>query len=320
MLRKFTKVLFYLLAVLLLVVAVVIGFNYTPDIPLDELKQHFADANSKFVDVDGMNVHYKDEGKGPVLVLLHGTASSLQTWDGWVREMKGNYRIIRMDLPAFGLTGPNADNDYNYSTYVQFLHDFLQKMHVDSFALAGNSLGGGIAWDYALHYPQQVKQLILIDAAGYPRTTPIPLAFKIGRTPILKNLMRIVSPRSLYIKSIKDVYYNDSLVTDSLIDRYYDLSLRPGNREALVARMNLSFNIPYDSLGKIKCPTLIMWGKHDAWIPLADGHRFDKDIPNSYLITYENAGHVPMEEVPVQTSRDAQGFLRLTAHDGTTGE
>uniref|UniRef100_UPI00404B205D alpha/beta fold hydrolase n=1 Tax=Fulvivirga sp. TaxID=1931237 RepID=UPI00404B205D len=158
-----------LLILFLAMIVAAIAMLYKPDMPLDELKALYANEESKFVDIDGMDVHYRVEGSGPTLVLLHGTSSSLHTWDAWTEILKDDFTIVRMDLPAFGLTGPNTTKDYSLVAYSQFLDKFLAAVNVDTFYLAGNSLGGGIAMNYTLDHPERVKKLILIDASGYPR-------------------------------------------------------------------------------------------------------------------------------------------------------
>ena len=133
------------------------------DIPVEELKKTYADGTSRFVPVGGMDVHYRDEGRGFPLVLIHGTAASLHTWDGWATALSGDFRVIRMDLPAFGLTGPAPDRDYRIGAYVRFIDDFLDTIGVTRCHLAGNSLGGLIAWNYALAHPAKVDRMILVD-------------------------------------------------------------------------------------------------------------------------------------------------------------
>lgn len=294
----------------LILLAVLAAFMYKADIPVSELKAKYADESSKFMDMGGMPVHYKVEGSGPVLVLLHGTASSLHTWDGWVDELKDEFTIVRMDMPAFGLTGPNANNDYSIESYVQFLHNLLGQLGIGKFSLAGNSLGGLIAWNYAAAYPEDVDKLILLDASGFPKDPgDIALAFKLGTTPGIKKLMEYLSPRFLYVKSVTDVYADDSKVTDELIDRYYELSMRTGNRKALVARMNQIKESDTTALSELEMPTLIMWGEEDIWIPLEDAERYHRNIRSSILKTYEHVGHVPMEEIPEKTAADARSFL-----------
>lgn len=282
---------------------------YTPDIPLDSLKSKYTNASSEFVEIQGMPVHFRREGSGPTLVLIHGTAASLHTWDDWTQSLSRDFEVLRMDLPAFGLTGPRQDGDYSMKNYVSFVSDFLASQNIDSCYMGGNSLGGAIAWNYAIDYPQQVQKLILLDAAGAPRSGDLPFIFKLANTPLLSRLLTKVTPRSIIRSNIQQVYFDDDLISEKLIDRYHDMSRRPGNRQAFVDRAQKQFELETNRLVEIKCPTLIQWGVYDEWIPVEDAQFFENKIPNSRVLLYQNAGHVPMEEIPDQTSKDAKSFL-----------
>lgn len=303
------KKIIYALCFLLLVIAG-LGFAIVPNVPVEELASKYADADSKFISLDGMRIHYKDQGQGNVVLLLHGTGASLQTWDVWADLLSQHYRVIRLDLPAFGLTGPNPQRDYSLTNYVKTLNNFLTALDIKEVSLAGNSLGGAIAWRYTVDHPQQVESLILIDAAGFPRDpAKIPALFKMGKTPVIKDLMQVISPRAMFEKNLKEVYYDDSKVTPALVERYRDLMLREGNRQAMVDRINTPYIDEHEKIALINAPTLIMWGQYDDWIEPADAELFAKAIKNSTLKIY-SAGHVPMEELPNETAADALQFLQ----------
>ena len=152
-----------LLSLFLLVVITLLVLR-TPDKSLDELKPLYTDQESEWLNVDGMQVHHKREGTGDAIVLLHGTGASLHTWDGWVERLDDHFEVYRMDLPAFGLTGPDPDADYTIESYVSFVDNYVTQLGVDSFSIAGNSLGGSIAWAYTVSHPSKVQKLILLDA------------------------------------------------------------------------------------------------------------------------------------------------------------
>lgn len=284
-------------------------FLYTPDISLDEIKSRYTNGESLFTSIQGMNVHYRREGKGPTLLLIHGTAASLHTWDDWTRTLSSEFEIVRMDLPAFGITGPRPDRNYSMSNYVSFIKEFVDQQAIDTFYLAGNSLGGAIAWNYAIEYPSDVKKLVLLDPSGAPRNSDPPFIFRLANTPILSSILKKVTPRSIIESNIQQVYFDDNKITDALIDRYYHMALRAGNREAFVDRAQKRLTLPTARMKEIECPTLIQWGRHDEWIPVRDADFFQKNITNSQVIIYEKSGHVPMEEIPEVTSRDLQVFL-----------
>jgi pimeloyl-ACP methyl ester carboxylesterase len=279
-----------------------------PDIPVEELLPLYGGGASKFLDVDGLQVHDRDEGQGPVLVLLHGTAASLQTWDGWVAALAGQHRIIRMDLPGFGLTGPSATGDYAIPAYVAFLEDFRKRLGLSRFALAGNSLGGQIAWGYAVAHPHEVTELILVDPAGYPIEKPA-LAFRLARLPVLSTLLAHADPRPMVRKTLRLAYGDPSKVTPELIRRYTQLSLRAGNRLAFVQRARVSQVDRSADIPKVSVPTLILWGREDRLIPVTDAARFQAAISGSKVILYDSVGHVPMEEIPERSAADVEAFL-----------
>lgn len=308
--NKKAKYIFY--AVIIVFILLIKGAVYS-DISVDDLKKKYANEHSQFVEIDGMQVHYRDEGNGTPIVLIHGTASSLHTWDAWTQELSKNYRVLRMDLPAFGLTGANANGDYSIQNYTEFLHQFLAKVKVDHFYLVGNSLGGNIAWDFAATYPQKVKKLVLVDASGLPTNTAQPWIFKMAKTPILNSLFLYITPKFIIKANMKQVYKDDSKITDALITRYHELALRTGNRQAFIDRAKTDFKLDGNSnlekLKSIQTETLLLWGENDVWIPLDNGKRMDSLLPNSKLVVLKNSGHVPMEENPAESLAVLREFL-----------
>ena len=260
-----------------------------------------------------MQVHYRDEGRGFPIVLIHGTGSSLHTWNDWTKQLTKTNRVIRMDLPAFGLTGPNKNADYSIKNYTNFIHHFLDKINVDKFHLAGNSLGGNIAWNYAAEYPKRVEKLVLVDASGLPTNKPQPAIFKMAKTPILNSLFLFVTPKVFIKKNMEEVYADNAKITDKLITRYHKMSLRTGNRQAFIDRAKIDFKLGANSnlekIKSIKIPTLLIWGAKDNWIPLDNGKRMDSLLPNSKLVVLENSGHVPMEENPEESLAVLKDFL-----------
>ena len=303
-----------LLVLVLLTVGIVLLFGHR-DIPLEELKAKYAQAPSQFMEIDGMDIHFRDEGNpndSIPIVLIHGTGSSLHTFDDWTSTLSQDYRVIRMDLPAYGLTGPFPDRDYAMDHYVDFIQNFLKQTGVDRCILGGNSLGGQIAWRFTLAHPDQVEKLILIDAAGYPfNAKSIPIAFKVARMPIIKNIFTYITPKSIARSSVENVYADPSKVTDALADRYFELTLRAGNRQAFIDRLSMAVADPdpYEKIPDIFQPTLVLWGDQDLLIPVEFAERFHRDLPNDTLVILENVGHVPMEEVPDRSLAPVLSFL-----------
>ncbi len=309
---------FSILLLLLVLAAVAFGAAfYERDRSVAELAVDYGGPTSRFLEIaptEGgkrntvATVHYRDRGAGPTLLLLHGLASSLHTWEGWVAELGDDFRLVRLDLPGFGLTGPFSHRDYRCRRYLELLDAFLDQLGIDSCAIAGNSMGGFLAWRYALHRPARVDRLVLIDAAGYP-DMPVGSTMRIAQTPVLKNLVTSFMPRFLFARALREAYADDSLITPDLVDRHFRLSLRAGNRRALVDRLAVDEDPRAEKIPEVRQPTLVIWGEEDNWIPARFGHRFHADLPRSELMLYPGVGHVPMEEAPARTARDARAFL-----------
>ncbi|KQW43831.1 MULTISPECIES: alpha/beta fold hydrolase [unclassified Roseateles] len=301
------------LGVLLMLAALGFAVSKAPDRSLDSLVARWAPPPSDFVELDGQLVHFRDQGPSsdPLpLVLIHGTGASLHTWEGWVAELAQTRRVISFDLPGFGLTGPNADHDYSNARYIAFVRNLLSRLGVGRAIVGGNSLGGEIAWQLALADPALVAGLVLVDAAGFDFTPEsLPLGFRIARIPVVREPMRWLLPRRAIEASVLDVYGDPGRVTAALVDRYYELTLREGNRVALMRRMDQLGAGPVERLGDIKVPTLILWGERDRLIPPQWGREFKKGIPNSHLVVFPKLGHVPQEEDPAATLAALRDWL-----------
>lgn len=283
-------------------------------IPMAELKAKYANSESEIIQMDGMDIHYRDEGQGPVLILLHGVCSSLHTWDGWTERLKGRYRIIRMDIPGFGLTGPAPDTSYyQIESAVKLFEKIVDEMKLEKFSLAGNSLGGYISWNYALKHPEKVDHLILVDSVGFPQELPGLIAF--ASFPIINIYARFIYPRFLVAGAVTEVFGDQSKVTDKIIDRYFELAMREGNKGATVDVFTEFRRLCKDEnlsrgISDLKPPVLVMWGTKDIWTPYKYFENWKRALPTAKFIQYEGAGHTPMEEIPDETARDADLFLR----------
>jgi pimeloyl-ACP methyl ester carboxylesterase len=313
--KRAVQGLLALVAVVMVATGGFVAATWAPDRSVDELKGRWAPPPSQFITVNGMQVHFRDEGprEDPLpIVLLHGTSASLHTWDGWTQELAKTRRVIRFDMPGFGLTGPAPDNDYRLEAYVKFVAGVADTLGVQEFALGGNSLGGRIAWGVAVAHPERVKKLVLVDAGGYPvHDNDMPIGFRIAQMPGLNRLMEVTLPRSMVEDSVRDVYGDPAKVTPELVDRYYDLTLRAGNRAALrerFAQQDLATDYSAE-IRTIRQPTLVLWGGRDRLLVPADAGRFGKDIPGSQVVLFETLGHVPHEEDPAATLAPVMQFL-----------
>lgn len=330
--RLFRRLFRAALTLLALALALATGFivwAWAPDQPAEALMARWGAPPSRIESVLGLPLHLRDEGPrdDPTpIVLLHGTGDSLHTWQGWTDALAPTRRVIRYDLPGFGLTGPDPRHDYSMKRQVEVLMAVLDRLGVERVVLGGNSYGGGIAWQAALAHPDRVAALVLVDASGAPAPDAaaaaanaprsVPIAFRLARMPALAPLLQRVLPRRVIESSLRNVYGDPSRITPELVDRYFDLATREGNRAALMARFETR-GAPASTkpVSAITQPTLILWGARDHLIPLAAGERFNAAIPGSQLVVFEELGHVPQEEDPARTVAAVIAFL-----DGRTAE
>ncbi len=309
----------WVLLLLLCFVAGLLVAARTPDIPADVLEARYGTPPSKFVTLpSGARVHYRDQGPAdaPVLVLLHGSNSSLFTWEPWVARLSDSLRVVTLDLPGHGLTGAVPGDDYSPDGMAAFLDEFRIRLGLRHFYLGGNSMGGGVSFRYTLAHPDVVDKLILVDAGGIKhllpadKVPPPPIGFRLASMPVLNRIAGFITPRSVVEKTALVAYGDPRLLTKSVSDRLYDLLLYPGNRRAT----RLRFAAPVDTraadrLGEIHAPTLILWGDLDAMIPVDAADIFHQRIAGSQLIEYPGVGHLPMEAVPDRSAADVKAFL-----------
>ncbi|MDO8290865.1 MAG: alpha/beta hydrolase [Parvibaculum sp.] len=314
-----------LLVVLALVVMVVSIVRF--DKTMEELAPKYAAAPSQFIELpDGAKAHVRDQGKkdGPVLVLVHGSNASLHTWEPWVAILGAKYRVVTLDMPGHGLTGGVPNDDYSRDGMVKFTHEVAEKLGLTSYAIGGNSMGGGVAAAYTQEYPKEVTALILVDAGGLPRVAnpneKVPLGFRMARWPVINKVLKYLAPRNIYAEGVRKVFVDQSKVTEEMIDRYYDMNLYQGNRRATGMRFAMEYDTKVaDRLGEIRVPTLIMWGDKDGLIPVASAYEFQKRIEGAKVVVYPDVGHIPMEEVPEKSAADVDAFLAEALTAGAVG-
>lgn len=294
------------LAVLLL--SVFLGRNYLgiPDIPVAELKTKYG-QDAHYVEVLGTQVRVKESGQGEPLLLLHGFASSADTWDGWRQQLGNRYRVIAIDVTPFAITGPMPGRPVNPAELQAFLDVLVDKLQLQQFYLAGNSLGGYLSWNYARRHPERVKKLILIDSAGYPDKKPLPV--RLMETPVVRDIAMHLSPWPIVAASVRDVYGHPEKVSEAQIRLYADMMRREGSRKAVTELMS-TLQFDPEPIKFLRVPTLILWGARDRWISPVHAEHFHHDIPGSQLIMYDELGHIPMEEDPERTAADVARFLQ----------
>jgi len=302
--------------VLLFVVGVLAGvalWAYSPSLPAEMLIARYANDRSKFIDVGGVRAHVREQGNpdGIPIVLIHGAMGSLHMWEGWARELSDKARLILVDLPGHGLTGAWPRDEYTIDAYADFVEVLVDALNLDRFVLVGHSMGGAVAWTFAATRPDRVSQLILVDAAGYPRADgDVPLPTRLARMPVIGDIGVYFKPERLVRRSLAEVYADPAMVTPERIRRYAELQRFPGNREATLQRARTQEPLDPAPLKRLDVPTLIIWGGKDRWVPTADAFRFQSDIKGAELEIFEALGHNPMEEDPKATAAAVAAFIK----------
>ena len=297
------------------------------DIPYETLKAKYANPTSKFVTLEnGVNVHYRDQGRadGPPLVLVHGFAANLDTWEPWVARLGDTYRVVSLDLPAHGLTVTPPGYMMSTAGQVEVIDQLTRKLGLTPFVLAGNSMGGGASWNFALSHPDRLRGLILVASVGPrppevegapPREGP-PAVFRVMANPVGRAALRSLNPRPLAEPGLKRAYIDESLVTPALVDRYVDLALAPGRREMILAGRQGRPSASPDAVKGVSTPTLVMHGEKDVVVPPEVGRRLAELIPGARLVIYPEAGHVPMEQIPDRSAADVRAFIESLPASG----
>jgi pimeloyl-ACP methyl ester carboxylesterase len=283
--------------------------NWRPDVPVSALEERYTLSGSKWVDVDGQRIHCRITGKGAPVVLLHDEGSSLHTWQRWTDSLQTDYQVVSVDLPGFGLSGPHPRGSYSVFMYANFLQHLADTLGLKKFHLAGVGLGSQIAWFYTIEHPQRVDHLVLLDAPGFEERQASLTEF-LARTPILSGVLWRITPRYFFDLHLKEIYADDALVTDSLINRHFALTLREGNRRAFTDRAAVRDNTPpAEFVERIQNPTLILWGAEDSQVSPQHAYDFHKRIQRALLKIYQNTGHWPQEENPAESATDMKAFL-----------
>ena len=309
------KWLLRIVGVLIAVLVVLFFIFRTPDTDAAEMRAKYGGPPSQFIEIgDGVTVHLRDEGPrdGTPIILLHGSNADLHTWEPWVERLKDSYRVIRFDQIGHGLTGPNIAGDHSTASYLEDIDEVADALKLDRFILGGNSMGGSHTVGYALERPERLLGIVLVDAGGLKVDVESDgnTGFSIARTPVLNQLIKHITPRSLVEQSLRQSVSNEAVVTPQAVDRYWELLRYPGNRDATLERFSRGWaGFADDKIKRIDVPALILWGEEDGLIPVAVGKRYDEMLPNSELVIYPRIGHLPQEEAPDATIADLKRWL-----------
>jgi len=314
--QKLMKVLRFLAytAVVLIIVSLIgtaVATWIYRDIPAAELEAKYASPASRFINIGGVRTHYRDEGSGPVVVLLHANFGNLIGWDPWVEILKDNYRVVRLDMTSHGLTGPDPTGDYTTERTLNVVEKFIDAMSLERFSIGGTSMGGTIAIHYANRHPDRIENLILLSPGsleGKERKSG-----GRGDVPNAAYILKYIMPRALPEFMLRSGFGDKSKLTNELIDRWYDMWMREGNREAQLDRLRqYKPGDIEDLIRELRAPTLLMWGEANTTAKFEQAAHFRElleNVESLTFISYPGVGHMAVQEAGEQTGRDVRRFL-----------
>ncbi|KGM43297.1 hypothetical protein JY97_08105 [Alkalispirochaeta odontotermitis] len=292
----------------LLVVSIAAIFALRTPAPLETP----VDVAGDFIQINSRKIRYIDSGSGPPLVFIHGFGASIYSWRKNLDPISKHHRVCAPDLPGFGYSDKPLDADYTIDAYADFIVQFMDKLEIKKAVLVGHSLGGGIALLTGLKYPARVQSLILLDAEAYPITPPLML--RVAKLPgVRSNIHRAIGEWVVRI-SLKRSYYEQTLITDRLVEAYYRPFLTENGK---IAPIKVLQAMDFEKLKELprryrrfRKKVLIIWGAEDRISRIHLAHKLKRDLRNSSLKIIPASGHLVQEEKPEIVNRAILDFVR----------
>jgi pimeloyl-ACP methyl ester carboxylesterase len=290
------------------------------ELPLDELISRYALPDSKFVDVDGVSVHYVDQGSGPPVIVLHASYLSLRSWDKVSALLSKRFRVIRLDLSGAGLTAEDPSGRYGVDRNIELVQGVMRATQVKQAALVGTSSGGVTAFRMAAEFPAQVSRLVLINSAGMPRTAATnPL--RAAPSPIRRWVESRLKSRDFWATALSENFVPPHRPSEELIQMTYDMNRRAGGREITALYIaNYKTGDPQRMLARVSAPTMVLWGLDNRTLMHLEADVFAHWLTAAPTLVkkYPVVGHYLYMEEPALTSQDVGDFLAGQLDDELT--
>jgi pimeloyl-ACP methyl ester carboxylesterase len=264
-----------------------------------------------FININGIDSYVIEEGNGENIIFINGIAANVYNWRKVFNILKESFHVYSMDFKGSGFS-EKPPGEYSIDIFMKQIIDLYDHFGMRQSVIVGNSLGGEVALQLAINYPEKIKALILIDTAGYQENKEITrVLVRLSRYKVMAKILEICTTRKLAKKLVEGALYNDKIIDREMVDAYYKPMRTEGAVDALIELIkDLSYTaFDYSKVRSIESPTLIIWGEEDRWIPVADGYRFHKDIQGSKLVVLKNCGHAPQEEMPEVVSKLITDFI-----------
>jgi 4,5:9,10-diseco-3-hydroxy-5,9,17-trioxoandrosta-1(10),2-diene-4-oate hydrolase len=275
-------------------------------------------SQDKYVKVGEVNTRYWVQGsQGLTVILIHGIGAAVDSWAFNINALAQKHRVYAIDLVGFGRSD-KPSVEYSLPFFAQFVKDFMETQNIDRPSLVGWSLGGGVSLQFAIQFPERLDKLILLDSMGFGRETH--LMFRLSSIPWIGKMLSRPSKKGT-ARLLKECVFDHTLITDEIVDLYYQFAALPGGHEAWLATLcsNASFSgIKKEviqafrhNLGAISKPTLIIWGKQDRVLPVKHASIAESWITNARVHLIDDCGHCPQMEHPEEFNTQVLEFLNI---------
>jgi len=274
----------------------------------EDLDPETAGAPGSFIDIDGRSIHYVQAGQGDPVVLIHGWNGSTFDVRYVIPELAQRYRVVAIDLLGYGYSARPADGDYSLAGLGEIVRRVMDRLGIERTAVLGHSMGGAIAMWLALHYPELVERLILVDSATVKEMSR-GRNWGLALRPLLPILAPVLLRKGTVRRGLRSAVHDPACVTpETLEGRLRPLRMK-GHLRAQAKQLSDRRRDEAFDAGRIHQPTLILWGEHDRWVPLSTGEQLARLIPSARFVVIRSAGHLPLEEQPDLCNRELLDFL-----------
>ncbi len=299
------------IAILSLLSAFLVVYSYHPEVNLEVMKKKYQYSNSKYVNVNGLWVHYYEKGAGDPLLLLHGNGGNIHHFDEITEALSQHFKVISLDYLGHGLTGADPALDYSNQNMLAFLEGFFDTLNLGKVHIAGNSMGGYWAMLYAQEHPENIEKIVLLDAyGGICPESDYGTHFMPENLPFAETITSYLFPRFVVRSEFEKNVYSTNSATDELVDLHYDMFSITGNR--MYRKYFSQYEHPRDVIkgGSLTQPILMLWGEKDAVHNLCEANDLVNRLDPERFMVMKGVGHLPMLESPRMVEKFMLDFLR----------
>jgi pimeloyl-ACP methyl ester carboxylesterase len=259
---------------------------------------------------------YAMAGEGPPVILLHGFGGQIWVWEKQISGLSRHHRLYIPDLLGYGYSD-RPTMDYSPALFIDSIRQLMDRLGLQRASLVGSSMGGGIAWAFALTHPERVERLILIDSippdvVPAVRNPSFRWLLAIRNLPALPYLAVRLSTRGMLRETLKEMVFDDRLITDPVVERQYQIGRIEGTARVMTSTVRQVEEVERYGTGlpTLRTPTLIIWGDQDEVFPVTVGKKLHALIKGSTLLVIKGSGHMPMWEHPDETNAAILEFFR----------